>query len=97
VLLCACHHRSLHEGKLSIEIRDGNIAFIDERGRDIPDVPRCAATGQDLEELEQFLREADVHIDPSTTDPKWDGRALDLDEVLAWMDVADQTRPQPTH
>jgi hypothetical protein len=58
----------------------------------MPASPPTAATGHDLEELEVFLQSADVHIDPSIDAPRWDGSPLDLDQALAWMDVADATR-----
>jgi hypothetical protein len=80
---------------MSIEIRGGAFVFLDTRGREIPAAPPSAATGQDLEELERFLADADVHVDPSLNEPRWDGTRLDLDEALAWMSVADQTRSTP--
>jgi hypothetical protein len=55
VLVCSYHHRHIHEGHLSIEIRGGAFVFLDTRGREIPAAPPSATTGQDLEELERFL------------------------------------------
>jgi hypothetical protein len=92
VLVCPGHHRMIHEGTLGADIRDGKIVFSDQRGRNIPAAPPSAATGDDLEALELFLRDADLHIDPSMTMPKWDGVPMDLAESLAWMFIADQTR-----
>ncbi|PRQ09322.1 HNH endonuclease signature motif containing protein [Enhygromyxa salina] len=91
VLVCPGHHRMIHECSLSCEIRDGKLVFLDQRGRDIPATPASAATGYDLEELELFLREADLHIDPAMTAPKWDGRPVDLADTLGWLFIAEQT------
>jgi hypothetical protein len=93
LLVCSRHHKAIHEGRISVEIRDGKLVFRDAQGRERPAAPSPATTGEELEALERFLREADLHIDPSLTEPRWDGTRLDLDEALAWMSVADQTRP----
>jgi hypothetical protein len=87
VLLCRRHHRLIHEGKLSIEVRANRLLFLDDKGRVIPNAPAAAATGQDLEELERFLRDADLDIDASTNFPRWDGTPLVVAEALAWMPV----------
>jgi hypothetical protein len=92
-LLCGFHHGIVHDGKVAIEVEDGQIRFIDQWGKAMPASPPTAATGHDLEELEAFLRDADVHIDPSINAPRWDGTPLDLDGALAWMDVAESSRP----
>jgi hypothetical protein len=92
VLVCPGHHRMIHEGTLRSEIRDGKIVFSDQRGRSISTAPPSAATGQDLEALELFLRDADLHIDPSMTMPKWDGAPMNLADSLSWMFIADHTR-----
>jgi hypothetical protein len=89
VLVCPGHHRMIHEGTLFTEIRSGKIVFSDQQGRGIPATPKSAATGQDLEELELFLRDADLHIDSSINEPKWDGAPMDLADSLAWMFIAD--------
>lgn len=83
----------IHEGRLSTEIRNDKIMFVDQRGADIPEVPRSAASGRDLEELELFVREADLHLDPSINAPRWDGRPMDLAESLAWLFIARQDTP----
>jgi hypothetical protein len=93
--VCSSHHRLIHEGKLSAEVRDDKIVFLNQRGRAIPGVAPSAASGHDLEELEVFLREADLHLDASTISNKWDGTRVGLDEILDWMFIAEQTRTQP--
>jgi hypothetical protein len=92
VLVCSTHHRLIHEGKLSAEIRDDKIVFLDRRGQAIPSIPPSAASGHDLEELERFLHEADLHIDASTIQNKWDGTHVGISEILDWMFIAEQTR-----
>jgi hypothetical protein len=92
VLVCPGHHRMIHEGTLCAAVQTGKLVFSDKSGRNIPAAPCSAATGRDLEELELFLRDADLHIDPSLTAPKWDGTPMDLADSLAWMFIADQTR-----
>jgi hypothetical protein len=84
----------IHEGTICAAVQTGKLVFSDKSGRSIPAAPCSAATGQDLEELELFLRDADLHFDPSLTAPKWDGAPMDLAESLAWMFIADQTRAQ---
>jgi hypothetical protein len=95
VLVCSGHHRMIHEGKLSSAIREGRIVFADQKGRDIPGVPLSAASGHDLEELELFLHEAELHIDPSVNLSKWDGTHVDVGEMLDWMLLAEQPKRPP--
>jgi hypothetical protein len=92
VLVCPGHHRMIHEGSLRSELREGKIIFVDQRGRDIPDVPRIVTTGQELEALDQFLSDTNVHVDASTNAPKWDGVPMDLADTLAWMLMAESDR-----
>jgi hypothetical protein len=91
VLVCSGHHRMLHEGRLAAEVRDQKILFIDQRGRAMPGVPPSAATGHDLEELEFFLQEAELHIDASTSLSRWDGTKVPIAEMLQWIFIAEQT------
>jgi hypothetical protein len=95
VLVCSGHHRMIHEGTLSSGIRAGRIVFADQKGRDIPGVPPSGASGHDLEELELFLREAELHLDPSTNLSKWDGTHVDVGEMLDWMLIAEQPKRPP--
>jgi hypothetical protein len=97
VLVCSSHHRMIHEGTLAVKLEDsprdlvgagpkgaaeGRVVFLDQRGHTIPRFP---ATAANLAELEHYLHEADLHIDPSLTTPKWDGRPMDLQDSLSWM------------
>jgi hypothetical protein len=92
MLVCAYHHKCIHEGRLFVEVQDGKLVFRDAQGKERLAAPPSAATGEELEALERFLRDADLHLDPSLNEPRWDGTPLDLDDALAWMSVADQTR-----
>ncbi|MFO7563035.1 MAG: DUF222 domain-containing protein [Enhygromyxa sp.] len=92
VLVCSSHHRMIHEGKLGSEVREGKIVFVDRRGRAMDAVPPSGASGRDLEELEVFLREEDVHVDASTTLSRWDGSRVALGEILDWMLIAERGR-----
>ncbi|MFO7567833.1 MAG: hypothetical protein R6X02_34655 [Enhygromyxa sp.] len=89
VLLCSAHHRMIHEGRLESEICEGKIVFVDGRGRALPAVAASAATGVELEELERFLRGADMYVDGSTA-PTWDGSRVGIAEALDWMLLAER-------
>jgi hypothetical protein len=43
-----------------------------------------------LEELELFLREAELHLDPSINLSKWDGTHVEVGEMLDWMLMAER-------
>ncbi|MFO7565799.1 MAG: DUF222 domain-containing protein [Enhygromyxa sp.] len=96
VLTCSSHHRMIHEGRLRTEVREGRIVFVDQDERELPNVPPTAK-GWDLEELELYLREVDVHVDEYTAAGQWDGSSVDLGEVLDWVLLAEQDRsPAPS-
>jgi hypothetical protein len=78
----------IHEERLSTQIREGKLEFIDKRGRKLPSVPPSAATGRELEELDLCLHDADLHIDPSVSAGHWDGEPMDLADSLTWMLLA---------
>lgn len=88
VLVCSSHHRMIHEGQLSSEIRDGRIVFVDGAGRSMLNVPPSVARGCELEELEIYLRDADVHVDGQTAQGKWDGTQVAVAEMLDWVLMA---------
>jgi len=88
VLVCSGHHRMIHEDKLFTEVRDGKFVFLDQQRREIPHAPPSAATGRELEQLDGFLQDVNLHIDPSTNYPKWDGTPMRLGETLDWMLMA---------
>ena len=94
VLVCSGHHRMIHEDKLFTEIHDGKFVFLDQSRRAIPHTGPSATTGRELAELDDFLQDANLHIDPSTNYPKWDGTPMRLGESLDWMLMA-HTPPVP--
>src|SRR5690606_7094489 len=63
VMVCSGHHRMIHEGRLTSQIREGKIVFADAQKREMPAVPPSTATGHDLVDLELFLRDADLDLD----------------------------------
>ena len=72
------------------------MSFLETTGRP-PSVPVSVASGHDLEELELFLREAELHLDPSINMSKWDGTHVEVSEMLDWMLLAEQPkRPSGT-
>jgi hypothetical protein len=73
----------VHEGTLAVRARGGRITFEDRRGNALPDAPRPAATGADLDELDAYLRSIDVTIDERTNEPKWEGDRIDLDYIVS--------------
>jgi len=89
VLVCSGHHRMIHEGRLKSRICGDKIVFVDAWGRTMPAVAASGATGDDLEELERFLRDADLHIDGSTA-PTWDGSRAGIAEALDWLLLAER-------
>ncbi|MFO7564704.1 MAG: DUF222 domain-containing protein [Enhygromyxa sp.] len=89
VLTCSSHHRMIHEGRLRAEIREGSIVFVDQDGRELASVPP-KPRGWELEELELYLRELDLHLDENTALGKWDGTQVDLGELLDWVLLAEQ-------
>jgi hypothetical protein len=101
VLLCAGHHRMVHEGELSLEREPtGALTFRTARGLPLTGAPAMPITGEELDELERFFEDADLHLDPSTNMPRWDGRPLDLADSVSWLLMADPARggrqaPQP--
>jgi len=88
VLVCSGHHRMIHDNKLFTEVRDGKFVFLDQQRREIAHAPPSAATGLELEELDHFMQDVNLHIDPSTNYPKWDGTPMRLGETLDWMLMA---------
>ena len=92
VLVCSGHHRMLHEGKLSAEVRAQQIVFRNQLGREMTGAPSAATTSHELEELERYLQMAELHVDADTPRNDWDGSKVALAEMLDWMFIAERTR-----
>jgi hypothetical protein len=84
VLLCPSHHTLVHEGTLSVDVLDGRIEFSNVHGTPIRPAP------DRLEGLDS-LTVVEPGFDRDGT-PQWDGSRLDVDDVLSWMWVAEQSR-----
>ncbi|MFO7565476.1 MAG: DUF222 domain-containing protein [Enhygromyxa sp.] len=89
VLVCTGHHRMIHEGRMESRICEGKVVFVDARGRAMPAVAASGATKDDPDQLERFLRDEDLHIDPSTA-PTWDGSRVGIAEALDWILLAER-------
>jgi hypothetical protein len=74
VLLCPGHHLQVHEGNLSVGLREGKLVFENRHGLQLEPVPmRCA----DFEEIERWLHTTEPGFDRAGT-PVWDGSRLHL-------------------
>jgi hypothetical protein len=101
VLLCPGHHRMVHEGELRITRENhgenhGELLFQTAHGLSLTGAPARPSSGEELEELERFFTEADLHLDPSVNFPRWDGTPLDLAEGMAWLTRAIGAGPAGT-
>jgi hypothetical protein len=79
--LCGFHHRFVHEGGYTIELRDGAPIFHDERGRlvrDAPPPPRL----RDLGWPAIRARTAEYEITAETNECLWDGHAVQYGMVI---------------
>ena len=76
VLLCTGHHTAVHEGTLSVGVREGKIVFENTYGLRLRPVP-----ARDDEDTQAWLRTAERELDTDRY-PSWDGSRLDLDVVL---------------
>jgi hypothetical protein len=54
--------------------------------------PSFPISWSDLEELERYLKAAELHVNAETNFCKWDGRKVALAEVLDCMFSAERTR-----
>jgi hypothetical protein len=88
VLLCPGHHLQVHEGNLSVQVREGKLVFENRRGLKLEPVPaRCA----DFEEIERWLHTSELGFDRAGT-PVWDGSHLHLGVAVDALYAAQQTR-----
>ncbi len=75
VLLCPSHHALVHEGKLSVDMHEGQLEFKNAYGLPIPTVPPRPS---DPETIGRWLHEP-PHV---ARFPQWDGSPLDLEDVI---------------
>ncbi len=81
VSLCRFHHRSVHEGRVMIQLLDdGAVRFVSPNGQSFdgiaPDQVRPLA---DWTQLVAAHRDQGVHIDQHTAATRWRGEHLDYD------------------
>ena len=95
ILVCSAHHRMLHEGVLDVSLREGKPIFVQATTkRELVEAP-ASATGAELEELEGWLGEEGIELDPDVNFPRWDGAPMRLGEALDWMLLAQSARSSP--
>jgi hypothetical protein len=78
VLLCPGHHLQIHEGNLSVQVREGKLAFENRSGLKLDPVP---ARSDDFAEIERWLRSTEPGFDGAGT-PVWDGSRLHLGDAI---------------
>jgi Domain of unknown function (DUF222)/HNH endonuclease len=75
VTLCHFHHRSVHEGKVIVQILDdGAIRFVQPNGESFDSAVR---THGDWRELLTLHERVGIHIDATTAATRWDGGPMD--------------------
>jgi hypothetical protein len=90
VLLCPGHHLQVHEGNLSVQVREGKLVFENRHGLKLEPVPaRCADA--DFEEVERWLHTAEPGFDRAGT-PVWDGSRLHLGVAIDALYAAQRSR-----
>jgi hypothetical protein len=92
VLLCPGHHLQIHEGNLSVRVRDGKLEFENRHGLKLDPVP---ARDEDIEAIERWLRSTEPGFDHAGT-PVWDGSRLHLRDAVNWLCSAHPHAP-PRH
>jgi hypothetical protein len=81
VLLCPGHHLQVHEGNLSVQVREGKLEFENRYGLKLEPVP---ARESDIDEIERWLHTTQPGFDSAGT-PMWDGSRLHLAEAIDWL------------
>jgi hypothetical protein len=92
VLLCPGHHLQIHEGNLSVAVRDGKLEFQNRYGLKLEPVP-----GRDdaFDEIERWLHTTEPGFDGAGT-PVWDGSRLHLGVAIDWLYRARSSRDHAT-
>ena len=81
VLLCPGHHLQVHEGNLSVAVREGKLEFHNRHGLKLEPVP---GRSDDFEAIERWLHTTDPGFDGAGT-PVWDGSRLHLGVAIDWL------------
>jgi hypothetical protein len=88
VLLCPGHHLQVHEGNLSVHLREGKLEFQNRYGMKLEPVPTRT---DDFDAIERWLHTMEPGFDGAGT-PVWDGAGLHLGEAIDWLYVAQNSR-----
>jgi Domain of unknown function (DUF222)/HNH endonuclease len=91
VLLCRRHHRAVHEGGYSVELRaDGEVLVRRPDGKPLPAAPPAAPLPENPSaHLTAQHRALGLDIDAETATSSWDGSPLDVDWAVLTL------RPRP--
>jgi hypothetical protein len=81
VLLCPGHHLQVHEGNLSVAVRDGKLEFHNRFGLKLEPVPERS---DDFEAIDRWLHTTEPGFDGAGT-PVWDGSRLHLGVAIDWL------------
>jgi hypothetical protein len=95
VLLCRRHHRLVHEGGLSIELRGEDVSVRRADGRLIEQAPGTRAPADSAESLARGNAERGARIDARTGVPGWGGERADYVYIVAMIDEHDRQRSEP--
>jgi hypothetical protein len=96
VLLCPGHHLQVHEGNLSVQVRNGKVEFENRYGLKLDPVPMRS---DDFDAIERWLQTTERGFDRAGT-PVWDGSRLHLSDAVNWLcsaHVPSATGPDQAH
>jgi hypothetical protein len=88
ILLCPGHHLQVHEGNLSVSVREGKLEFKNRGGLKLDPVP---ARSDDFDAIERWLNTTEPGLDGAGT-PVWDGSRLHLGDAIDALYMAQKTR-----
>jgi hypothetical protein len=92
VLLCPGHHLQVHEGNLSVAVREGKLEFQNRYGLKLDPVP---GRSDDFDAIERWLHTTEPGFDGAGT-PVWDGSRLHLGGAIDWLYRAQDHRDRAT-
>jgi hypothetical protein len=91
-LRCPGHHLQVHEGNLSVQVRDGKLEFKNRSGLKLEPVPGRSI---DFDAIERWLHTAEPGFDRAGT-PVWDGSRLHLADAIDALYMAQNSRARAT-
>ena len=87
--LCWFHHTSLHKGEYRINLeKNDDVVFVSKWNKIIsqtlyPQFPNNPTVSDHLTRLEADNQELDLNTDEHTTESKWLGEHMDIQQALA--------------